>query len=284
MSEIAEVLVDVGKRMKQFTFPYLAQIFEVQTEKRGRYLGSGTYLQVRNEAYLLTAGHVPSESSTGSWAYSLGDGMPPIVIRNPWQCVSLPTDLALVRLDATHFSAGHRAQLLDTDVFDATADDLDGDILFLHGWPGQLSKELWSLAQGIASKTFPYTTVVGKSSRDWFDPTIHFAVDFRGEGQIDESKNSADVPDLKGVSGSAIWRTNWKRHREHWEPHHARVVGVAFDWDQTGHAITCTRIERICDFVNLSLHREAAYFNWLDRDCPPSDDWHDWFDVRPAAI
>lgn len=284
MPDAASILKEVGRRMKEFTFPYLAQIFEVQSKERGKYLGSGTFVQVGNEAYLLTAAHVPKKCSTGLWAYSVGDSTPPVVIPNPWQCISLPTDLAWARLDAAHFGTEHRARLLDTCFLDSTADDLDGDILFVHGWPGQLSKELWSLANGIASKSFPYTTVIGTSSRNWFDPAIHIAVDFRVEGQIDELERLADVPSLEGVSGSAVWRTNWRQHRDDWGPHHARVIGVAFDWDQAGHAITCTRIERVRDFVNLSLHREAAYFSWLRRNCPGADDWNDWFGVKPEMV
>jgi hypothetical protein len=284
VTELQKTMIEIGQAMAHYTYPYLAQIFEVQSRNRGRFLGSGTFINLGGTPYLLTASHVPADCTVRKWAHSLGDATPPTIVPNPWQCLSFPEDLALARLDVENFAGQHRVRMLEPNLFANNCEDLNGDFIFLHGWPGELSKELWSLARGIASKTFPYTTCLGTSSRSWFDHGIHFAVDFRVEAQTQEGGGQANVPSPHGMSGSAVWKTNWNHYKKDWRPEHARVIGVAFDWDQSGHAITCTRIERVRDFINLSLHREAAYFNWQQRGGPYDDNWEDWFKVNSHTI
>jgi hypothetical protein len=174
--------------------------------------------------------------------------------------------------------------MLPSELLAENCDDLEGDLLFIQGVPGEFSKPLWDLANGIVSRTLPYLTGVGESSRDWFDRTMHFSIDFRIEDQSDDKGNPAYVPSPKGMSGSAVWRTNWKYHQSDWRPEYARVVGVAFDLDESGHSITCTRIERIRNFINFWLHREAAYFRWQQRGCPLGDEETDWFAARPFTL
>src|ERR1041385_5870046 len=97
MTTSEKVKIEVGNEMIKFTSPYLVQIFEVfevENKDRGRYLGSGTAIGLGGTPYLLTAAHVPGEAPSGKWAHSLGDGIQPEAIRNAWQCVGPPLDLA----------------------------------------------------------------------------------------------------------------------------------------------------------------------------------------------
>lgn len=273
----------VAKDMTEFTFPFLTQIFGVESEGTGKYIGSGTLLDLGGVPYLISAAHVPSSATASNWAHSVDNGEPPKVVPNPWQCLGAPEDLAIARLDGDHFRGQYRARALDPSLLAVDSNDLDGDYLFIHGWPGQFSKEVRTIGNGIASKPFPYLTGVGSSSDPAFDGKMHLAVDFRMDGKY-ENGRSASPPDPGGMSGSAVWRTNWKSRGASWTFHDARVIGIINGWDQANHSLTCTRIEVIRSFINFSLHREAAYLNWLGRKCPASDDWSDWLSVKPYRI
>lgn len=284
MNRIEDAMLDVGRAMREFTAPFITQLFEVESTQRGHFLGSGTFARLGTDVYLLTAAHVPQSAHVRRWAHSAGDGVPPALVPNAWQCRSFPSDLALVRLDGSYFDGSFRVRALGPEFFAESVPELAGDFLFVHGWPGERSKELWCIAQGIASTTLPYTTVVGASSRGWFRPDVHFAIEYRFDNQRDESGRIARVPHPGGLSGAAVWKTNWRDNRNRWTPDCARVVGVAFDWDTDGNNLTCTRIDAVRDFINESLRREAAYFRWLERGCPGNDDWADWYCVTPFAL
>lgn len=284
MSDVRNAMVKVGAEMKEFTSPFIAQVFEVKSAERGRFLGSGTFIQLGTYPYLLTAAHVPNEAEKRSWAHSLGNATPPAHIEHPWQCCGFPSDLALVRLEDAHFSGLHRVRPIESRFLAKEFDELGNDFLFIHGWPDERSKEVWSLANGIVSKTLPYTTVAGTTGRAWFDDEIHFAIQYNVNDQRDEHGNLAQMPGAYGLSGATVWKTNWADHQDDWTPEKARVIGVAFDWDTDGGNLTCTRIEAVRAFINDSLRREAAYFRWEERGSPNDDDWDNWFSARPFQL
>lgn len=284
MNNTREAMLEVGARMKEFTSPFIAQVFEVESPQRGRFLGSGTFVQLGDHPYLLTAAHVPKKAHTHSWAHSLDDGTAPAQIPNPWQCCGFPSDLAMARLDNTHFSGRHRVRSLESRFFAKELGELGSDFLFIHGWPDDQSKEVWSLANGIMSRTLPYTTIAGSTGRPWFRDDIHFAIQYSVNDQRDEYGNLAQMPGAYGLSGAAVWKTNWAPHPDNWAPEKARIIGVAFDWDTDGGNLTCTRIETVRSFMNESLRREAAYFRWQKRGSPEMDDWEDWFLAKPFEL
>lgn len=284
MSDIGTAMLRVGAAMREFTKPFIAQVFEVESAQRGKFLGSGTFIRLGDQPYLLTAAHVPNAARNRHWAHSVDDATPPAQITLPWQCCSLPSDLAVASLDNDTFTGSNRVRPLSADFIAKELGSLEDDFLFVHGWPGERSHEVWSLAKGIASTSLPYTTVVGKTGRAWFNDNIHFAIQYRVDGQHDEHGNLAQMPDARGLSGAAVWKSNWIVDPDNWTPEKARVIGVAFDWDTDGGNLTCTRIEAVRAFINDSLRREAAYFRWEERGSPNDDDWDDWFSARPFQL
>jgi hypothetical protein len=284
MPTIQDALLPVAKAMAQYTFPFMSGIYGVESEDRGALLGSGTVLDLYGQPYLLTAAHVVEQGRKfQKIAHSKGDAAHPSLVQHPWQCVGFPSDLAMSRLDQQGI-AGHRIRPLPAALIGKDASNLDGDILFVHGWPGKRSVPVFEIAQGIASKTLPYATVVGVSKAGWFDPQIHFAVDYRFEGQIGEHGREEVPPPPDGLSGSAVWRTNWLGRCHQWRPQDAQIVGVAFGWDQSGSSLVVTRVEAVRRFINYCLRQEAAYFHWRNRGRPLGDDWNDWFAVADKMI
>lgn len=284
MNDIGKAMLRVGSAMRAFTKPFIAQVFEVESAQRGKFLGSGTFMRLGAHTFLLTAAHVPNAAKHRSWAHSVDDATPPAQITMPWQCCGLPSDLAVARLNYSDFLGSIRARPVPAQFVAKDLGALDNDFLFLHGWPGERSHEVWSLANGIASTTLPYTTVVGKTGRAWFNENIHFAIQYSVNDQHDESGNVAQMPNAHGLSGAAVWKTNWNTDPENWTPENARIIGVAFDWDTDGGNLTCTRIEVVRSFINESLRREAAYFRWQERGSPDKDDWDDWFSAKPFQL
>lgn len=278
----------VGSEMVKFTSPYLMQVFEVESEDSGKYLGSGTAIGLGRMPYLLTAAHVPGEAIVQRWAHSIGDKTHPQAIHDAWHCVGFPEDLALARLEREPFGGQHRVRMLPSEFLDGDSSDLENDFLFVHGVPEKFT--FWG-ADGIACRTFPYITIVGKSSRNWFDRNIHFGLDFRVEDQSDDQGRPGYVPDPHGMSGSTVWRTNWKQHKSKWRPEFARVVGITHDWDTNGHSITCT-IQRDSVERNLFPHSPGQFRNVTAMFCThnpqnphaPNDPWYDVHEKCQALI
>lgn len=256
--------------------PSTAAIYGLISPNEGELVGSGAFLKFGDSTYLLTAAHV-CESGLAKYegvAHSTGYGAPPERINNPIQCLGSPSDLALVRIDPSR-TTGVRGYV-GADAFAGPLVGLEHDILFFLGYPGSSSRFL-ALMGGIVSTAMPYGTMLGTSSYPWFDPERHVAVEYRGEGNVDETGKPAALPLAFGLSGSLLWKTNRMAHREGWSPAKAQVLGVVTHWDPDAQSLVATKVPIVRRFLLDSLRRESAYFHWLRRGSPPNDDWTDWF-------
>ena len=183
-------------------------------DNSGEVIGTGTFFNIRDTVYLLTAQHVSAErfatNARGERLYDglAHDGAPNCElyrIANPTFGYEHPRDIAVVRL---------RSELLDHPVLKPMAwksvphfaGDLENEILFVHGYPGK--KSLFVRAwEGIVSESFPWVAAEEPCKCSWFDPRIHIAVGYPVTGQ-DERGHLVDLPDPHGLSGSALWKTN----------------------------------------------------------------------------
>lgn len=265
--------------MKEFTTPFISAIYGAYDEKCGVLLGSGTFIELEGTDFLLTAAHVlgfePSQSEREivGKAHSSGYGLAPRTFSHTPQCLGDPSDLGLVEVEVSDLS---RIEPLDSSYLDADSQCLDGDILFLHGWPGERSRfvRFWS---AVMSKSFPFGSHANVGSTySWFDPQMHLSVDYPRVG-TDKAGNTVDLPLPYGMSGCAIWRTNYRNYGKNWTPCKARIVGVQSDWDVDGGGLIGTRVEVLRVFLRECLVQKRAYQNWITGKKRHGNDWGDWF-------
>ena len=239
----------IAHAMKRRTHAALAAVFGVRADGTGDLVGTGTYLAVDGKPYLLTASHVLAEiTKYPMLAHNAGHGNRPAALKTPF-CV-LPDkmyDLGLAQIDPAKLPEdiipGDETWLAPSSDDDA----LERDIVFIHGWPGERSR-FFAMANGVNSESLPYWTAGGgNSSYPWFDPSIHIAIDYPTEG-VDESGRSVRLPDPHGLSGSAIWKSN-RSENPNWFTEMAKIVGVAFAWDQPAKSLIAIRVEEVSKFL-----------------------------------
>lgn len=258
--------------MTEHTARHLCAIYGVLDDDSGRLVGSSTLLSLRDETFLLTAEHVVQakrKSDYSGLAHTTRQGAPPRVITTPISCAARPRDLALVPLDVTELDSTP----LSIENLATSSTLADRDVLFFHGYPQMLSHTFNS----VYSKTFPYTTTPGTSELPWFDPRLHFAIDYAANGIFDGQEKPTDMVNPHGLSGATVWSTGYCTAGDQWYPSVARIVGVVHTWDQQSQSLVGTRIEAVREFILQTLRSRHAYSSWERRGRPAGDDWSDWF-------
>ncbi len=266
-------------RMKAYTAPAIAAVYGVESPQRGRLVGSGTFIDVHDIAYLLTASHVLEAATEYSvLTHSLAYGDKPCPLLNPFRLQQFPCDLGFTQV-SDELRSSTSLQPMPATVLDTNSADIEGDVLFIHGYLGERSKWLPIVKGGIHSTSLPMWTVVRSGRTSWphFTDALHCAVEYWPTGWRDEHGTPIERPDPHGLSGSAVWRLSLKRHGAAWAPEHARIIGVLHRVDPSGDCLILTRIEEVRGFILRSLRREFAYLSWLRREKPEHDDWTDWF-------
>ena len=151
----------------------------------------------------------------------------------------------------------------------------DGEILFIHGYPGVRSRSS-VLAEGILANTFPYATDQIPLPAG-YDDNLHFAMSFPDD-IWDSRFRSLIRPDPRGLSGSAVWDTRYVAAGSRGiRFQRATICGLVWAYDPAHHCLIATKIEAVRDFLLRALRHEAAYFHWLqDRKCVLWDAMTDW--------
>jgi hypothetical protein len=266
---------EVGNAMIQFIEPYTASISLEESPTSGRLVGSGTYLALQDRPYILTNEHVARYRLQGSLGHILKKEEYAFRIIHPFQCLTAPTDAAIARIDAEHFGGGDRKAVQPAQIADRYA-PATHELLMIHGFPGERSRMI-TLLGGLISRSVPYVTQEMPLPSQ-YDPQLFFAIHYPFDTQLLRFDGTrACLPNPHGMSGSAVWATNYVRKNEQgWTPADAQIVGLIFAWDQKHHALIGVRIEIVRQFLVHALRREAAYFRWLQRGQPDGDDWRDW--------
>jgi hypothetical protein len=268
--------------LREYTGRALMRVIALTNDDAGNVVGSGTCIDVRGNPYLLTAQHVVRkrfDSAEGGEPYTgighdTGIEGPVFRITNPTYGYGGLRDVAVARLFPEDF-AGTSVRPLPIRAIPNRTPDLAGEILYVHGYPGRKSR-FFRAFQGIASTSFSFIATEESCRCSWFDPAVHIAVGYPVEG-LGETGRTEDFPHPKGLSGSALWKTNVCARGTVWSAADSQIVGVLTDWDQDSRTLIAVRIEYVWTLLLHALQLEGAYFRWLDRGSPHGDDWADWF-------
>jgi hypothetical protein len=270
------VLMDVAGKMKSHTFPSLAAIYGLKDECTGEFIGSGTFVAVRGQTYLLTSGHVTFEKDhyTGL-VHMRSDTLPPAPITYPFHSDQKYLDISVVQIDSEMLKGTH---IIPVDITKLAlhSDYLENDVLFAHGCPGAKNKAV-KFSETNISDTQPFCSFIGSSVYPWFDTRRHCAIVYPQADQLDEYFSQEASDDPHGLCGSAVWKTNINNSTAHWNPMNAEIVGVIHHWDENTQCLIATRVEIVRKFLLDALRSEFAYYHWLQRGSPLHDDLSDWY-------
>ncbi len=271
----------ISNLMKAYTKPALAAVYGVVSEEFGVLIGSGTFLRLCGNSYLLTAEHVVDEGRKyATIAHTTSSGKKPAQFKYWFRIAKPPIDLALARIDEEVIKE-HGIQPWGVEAMGDSSADIERDVLFLHGYPGDQSKWLPIVEGGIHSTSMPFWASDGVSDWDEFDPDKHFAIVYPRDGWFDEKKRPIPMPLPDGLSGSAVWQTNRRDSTgAEWTPDHSRIVGLVHLWNKKPESLVATRIEVLRTFLLDALRHEKADALWEARGRPLWDNLHDWCEAE----
>jgi hypothetical protein len=268
-------LLRVGQAMRNHTIDFITPVSRALEHTYGEVEGSGTFVELRRTPYILTNEHVARARMVYPLAHFVGNGERAARIVHPFQCITEPTDIAIARIDREVLAMGTKRPVPAARI-DPSFQPADGEILFMHGFPG-VQSHFSATYQGLLTRTFPYAVDVGPLPPG-FDPDVYFALSYPPYGNVKTFEGDVtDLPDPAGLSGTVVWDTKFVSTGAGWTPGHAKVAGVVFAWNQPNHCLIATKIEIVRQFLINALRREAAYFHWhLDRGEPLWDQLTDW--------
>jgi len=268
----------VSDEMRGHVYPYIASISRELEPNVGEHLGSGLYLDLRGEAYILTNEHVARAISGKSLAHQLLQGEGATRVMNPFQAARHPYDMALTRIERKVWLDNKNARLaLNASRIASRHDPEESELLFMLGYSGQRSYFSPSFETLVTNGT-PYLTQETKTPPEGLSEMC-FAIPYLPELAKTLSPKGAGLPDPHGFSGTPVWDTNFNRcmrNNRHWTPEESSITGIITRWSEdTGHLIA-VRVEFIQEFLLYALRCEAAYFNWMRRGRPENDALADW--------
>jgi hypothetical protein len=269
---------NVCDQMREFAFPFVPSISCETDTNVADHHGSGLYIRLRNETYILTNEHVARVIQGRPLAHQLLDGEYSTRIMHAVQAAKAPYDLALTKVDASVWNdPRNKRKALDVSKLARHHDPAEQDFLFMLGYSGQKSFFSPSLESLMTNGT-PYLTQESKDCPDNLGD-MYFAIPYLSELAKSLTGKSANLPDARGFSGSPVWDTRFRQHDLQgikWSPEESQVTGVIFLWRQDTRQLIAVKAEYIVEFLLYALRCVAAYFRWLNTGEPDGTAMEDW--------
>ena len=243
-------LMTCGEQVQDLRLPSVASIYGVHGDRSrpAELLGSGTFIQHRDDIFVLTAKHVVEQSQ--KYANVLhdvgGNGELMVPFRNGWKGWNQEKgDLALWGCFHELLDASSVQPVPFVEPFGFT--DASNDAFFIaSGWPEELA-----LAMPAAHEyRTTLHTVMGKTVALDDIPEHCFAFDCANDTRY------------FGMSGAAVWNLNLHRCRtaEEWTPQMSTFAGVVTRWDETEGLIIATKAELVREFLSSAI--ESLRTQW----------------------
>lgn len=277
------ILGEMARHVHQFITP----ISKILSQDRGRAAGSGTYVLINGAIYLLTNEHVAKEMLENGIAHlpRHDDNYRRLV--QPMAVLDFPIDVGLARIDSASWG-GATQKSLSVDRFDDKYCPVDGEVLFICGYPGYARRAVaegeirqpretqfdWLSIPAVPILTYP---VNDPERFPWsLDRRYHVVVNYEGLAHR-SGKGLHETPDPMGFSGSLLWDTKFFAcGGDNWTPSMARVCGQIQRWDDERGLLAATRVEWLREAMLSAVRHEAAFFNWIRRGRPLWENLVDW--------
>jgi len=276
--EFNRLCLEVTDRMREHTFPFVASISKEIEPDFGKHLGSGLYLAMGDDTYLLTNEHVARSINEKPLAHQLLNGDHATRISNPFQVVTQPYDIAVTRIERNLWSQPRNIRrALPAHRLAAKHDPVDMELLFLLGYSGERSY-FSATFETLFTRGTPLLTQEAKDPPEGLSE-MYFALPYRPDLSTSMDSRSAGLPRAEGFSGSPVWDTGFLRcmhENRRWTPEESRITGILPFWNKKTAHLVAIRIEHVREFLLYAHRNEAAYFRWIERGRPSNDALSDW--------
>ena len=259
--------------MRLTTYPFITPISRQAIAGIGELHGTGTFVELRGRPYILTNEHVVRLGEGFQLSHFVGGGRFVSSIDFPFLAAPFPIDAAIARVNPEVLVGGDR-QVLPASSLDTTFFAVDGEIMFVNGYPVAL--EAFDADTLRAHATPLSIDLIDLPPRHDLDPAKHIAVRYPVAGH-QPGGQAGFLPEPVGLSGSALWDTKYvAAGTNEWVPGNAKVAGLIFGYNSDPSCLLATKIEVVRDFLLDALRHEAAYYRYLETLDHPTGALSDW--------
>lgn len=246
----------VVAEMIAYLRPYRTAIYEHKQDhdektEYGDGWGSGSYLRLGDQAFILTNQHVAYARKEGRTLAYQFDGQGDIrrIVGNHLEYGS-PLDLALLPIDMqTWAESSHKSKAIEVEQIAFAHDPAPTELLTFTGFAG------WHVSfhfDNLFAEATCYTARQIELPQDErFSERFHFGIDYRPDRATNVVGDKA-LPLPPGLSGSTVWDTGFVAARlagKAWTPDLARVTGVIWGWPSGDACLVATRAEYVRSFL-----------------------------------
>jgi len=271
--KLLELVAAMRDHVDQFISPICATLEDETGVQFGKVVGSGTFVSLRGEPWIVTNEHVARAQAEHVLAHFRGNDMYAAAIVHGFVCLSPPEDMALARIEPSMLEGAEKIPL-PLDRVATEFSPIEGEVLFVMGYPGKRS-HFSALAGGLQTWPLPFATDVA-ALPEGTDNAMFFALDYPAGDQVvglDGKRTSLSEP--KGLSGSLVWNTRYVQRGNAWTPADAVVCGILQLWDQGNQLLIGVKANVFRGFLLDALRVEASRKKWESRGSPPGEEWSD---------
>lgn len=249
-NEWEELRPQVVKEMKDFLYPYRTAVFE-DHGTHGEGWGSGSYLRLGTNIYILTNEHVTAVRCVKRMLTHQFNGQETIrrIVGNHVD-YGAPLDLGLLPIDMAAWSeSSNHSKGIEIEQLALAHTPVEGELMTFTGFAGDnvdfYFNTLFSEATCYTAREKQLPDHVDINSR------FHFGMDYQPNLATDIIGNSG-LPKPPGLSGSTVWNTGVveaKMRGIPWTPDCARVTGIIWGWPSSDGCLVATRVEYLRAFL-----------------------------------
>lgn len=238
-SEWEALCAATSSAMSDHVQQYMTPISRILRDDEGALEGTGSYLDIDGETYLLTNEHVAKTRQE----YRLGHLYFPDelihVVLSDFATITAPVDAAIAQVDLSATAAA-----VPLSLYANRHESVPGELFYIGGFAGARSKFFYNtlitpLTSYVAQEDVAQSAVLGD---------YHFAIPWLPDRAQKADPSAPDLSPPPGMSGSLVWNTRrveFAQEDRAWSPSDARVTGLLRSWSTCSTWVYATRVERL---------------------------------------
>jgi hypothetical protein len=245
--------------MLEFVKRFVTPLSLSHAHGRGQAHGTGNYVQLLGQTFILTNQHVAVGEKGASLGHLPQPGADYVKCDEDVLMKPYPYDVGLISLKS-HFNPGNR-EILPASKFCRRFHPVNGELFFWLGYPGHKATSLDSASDnnlrynwfGGTLDAVGYPVITQHSPCEpgeilFFDKEKHIALHY--PSMATRNAGEPDVVSLnpKGMSGSLLWDTRYVaclQSGEEWRVEKARVCGLLNAAHTNPAVVVATKIEYV---------------------------------------
>ena len=236
----------VLEKMVIETAPFVTPISRVIEHDYGELEGSGSYIEIDGQRYLITNEHVAARLKTHSIGHQFAGSSNVYRSAEPFVTDPYPADVGLRIIgDNLWNDSDHSAAPIPFCRFAAKHSPVDGELFFIAGFAGARAR--FHFGQ-LNCERITYLMQADAFPQDHGEEDFHFAIAYRPDLARTTDALGQGLPDPHGLSGTLVWNTRFIEITctgGVWSPEQAQVTGIVWGWPSGDACLLATRVERL---------------------------------------